>query len=201
MIMTPVWRPQRVFGAMLAVLLMLSSAGNAQALEAERNGIESVGVRLAYGQGNRHGLVFASLVPTLSMFLPPFFDRPLARYHLHASWVSEVIVSGITDGTSTVEVGVNPLFFSLRYDRGQALVPFIEGGEGLLYTDLRGERLGTRFQFSSQAGAGLQWFMRPRLALTLAYRLRHISNAGISRENSGLNTDFFMLGLVCFATR
>lgn len=192
--------PRRLCAA-IAVLLLLLAAADARAVDNERNGIESFGVRLAYGRGNRHGLIFASLVPGISMFLPGIIDRPLANHHLHASWVSEVIVSGITDGTSTVEAGVTPLFFSLRYDCGQTLVPFVEGGEGLLYTDLRGERLGTRFQFSSQAGAGLQWFLKANLALTAAYRLRHISNAGITRENSGLNTDFFMVGVVYFEKR
>lgn len=195
-----IWRP-RSLGVLLAVLLMFSTAAHAETADTERSGIESVAVRLAYGQGDRHNLTFASFVPALGMFLPAFIDRPLATYHLHASWTSEVIVSGITDGTSTVEAGLNPLFFSVRYDRGQALVPFVEGGEGLLYTDLRGQGLGTRFQFSSQAGAGLHWFVRPRLALTAAYRLRHISNAGITDHNRGLNTDFFMLGAVYFATR
>ncbi len=40
----------------------------------------------------------------------------------------------------------------LRYDQGQRWVPFGEAGEGVLYTDLRGQGLGTRFQFSSQVG-------------------------------------------------
>ncbi len=179
-------------------MLLLTRAAFAQE---DRTGIQSVGARFAYGAGNRHHLTFASVVPRLSMFLPGFIDRPLSAHHLEIEWVSEVIVSSITDGTNTVEAGINPLFFSLRYDRGQALVPFIEGGEGLLYTDLRGERLGTRFQFSSQGGAGLHWFLNRQLAVTASYRLRHISNAGISRENSGLNTDFVLVGVSYFPGR
>ena len=68
-------------------------------------------------------------------------------------------MSGITNSTNTVEAGVNPLLFSFRYDHGQSLVPFVEGGEGVPYTDLRGEGLGMRFQFSSQAGVGAHWLI------------------------------------------
>ena len=169
--------------------------------EGARNGLQSFGLRLAYGVGSRDSLTFFSVVPRLSMYLPACIDRPLAKHHLHAEWVSEVILSSISNTTNTVEAGLNPLFFSLRYDRGQALVPFVEGGEGLLYSDLLREQLGSRFQFSSQAGGGLQWFIDENLALTAAYRLRHISNGGITRVNSGLNTDFYMIGVAYFPGR
>jgi len=190
--------PPRPLCLVLCLALLLSANSGAIAGEGDRAGIQSFGLRLAYGRGSRNNLTFFSVVPRLSMYLPESIDRPLAARHWHAEWVSEAILSSITDGTSTVEAGLTPLFFSLRYDRGQAFVPFVEGGEGLLYTDLRGERLGTRVQISSQAGAGLHWFLDRNLAVTAAYRLRHISNGGVSRENSGLNTDFYMLGVTYF---
>ena len=190
--------PPRIICRVLCVTLLLLATRDAFAGEGDRNGIQSFGLRLAYGVGSRDNLSFFSVVPRLSMYLPEGIDRPLAAHHLHAEWVSEVILSSINDGSSTVEAGLTPLFFSLRYDRGQALVPFVEGGEGLLYTDLRGERLGSRFQFSSQAGAGLHWLLDENLAVTAAYRLRHISDAGITRQNSGLNTDFYMIGVTYF---
>lgn len=180
-------------------LLLLCTAARAD--DADRSGIQSLGLRFAYGVGNRHQLRFFSLLPRVSLFFPQCIDRALAAHHLQLEYVIEPIASYITNSTDTVEAGVNPLFFALRYDQGQALVPFIEGGEGVLYTDLRGERLGTRFQFSSQGGAGLHWFISRTVAVTAAYRLRHISNAGISRENSGLNTDFFSFGITLYPRR
>jgi hypothetical protein len=185
----------------LCLTLLLLATRDAFAGEDARNGIQSFGLRLAYGVGNRDNLSFFSVVPRLSMYLPEGIDRPLAAHHLHAEWVSEVIASAITNHSNTMEAGVTPLFFSLRYDRGQALVPFVEGGEGVLYSNLLGERLGSRFQFSSQAGGGLHWFIDKNLAMTAAYRLRHISNGGITRQNSGLNTDFYMIGVTYFPGR
>jgi hypothetical protein len=169
--------------------------------EVERHGIQSYGVRAAYGIGDRHNITFYSLLPRLSLFVPECIDQPLVTHGLQAEFIIEPIVSYITNSSDTVEAGVNPLFFSLRYDRGQALVPFIEGGEGVLYTDLRGEGLGERFQFSSQAGGGLHWFLSRSTALTVSYRIRHISDAGLTAVNRGLNTDFFMVGLSVFPKR
>ncbi len=191
----------RLLGFAICAGVLLLAIATAGAADTAEGSLESYGLRLAYGSANRGGLTFASLLPRLSFILPAGIERPLSSYHLRAEWVSELIVSSITNGTDTVEAGVNPLFFSLTYDRGQRLVPFIEGGEGLLYTDLRGERLGGRFQFSSQAGVGLHWFVSENMALTAAYRLRHISDAGITRQNSGLNTDSFLLGVTYFPNR
>jgi Lipid A 3-O-deacylase (PagL) len=185
----------------LCVASLFLMAHDAFAGEGDRNGFQSFGLRLAYGVGSRDNLKFFSVVPRLSMYLPEGIDRFLAAYHLDAEWVSEVIVSSITNRSSTLEAGLNPLFFSLRYDRGQALVPFVEGGEGVLYSNLLGERLGSRFQFSSEAGGGLHWFIDKNLAVTAAYRLRHMSNGGIARQNSGLNTDFYMIGVTYFPRR
>jgi len=187
--------------ALLAVIATLLPAATVRAQETAHHGIQGYGLRTAYGAGYRNNLQFVSLLPRISFFLPKIVDAPLAAYHLQAGFIIEPIASYITNNTDTLEAGVNPLFFSLRYDYGQRLVPFVEGGEGILYTDLRGENLGTRFQFSSQAGFGLHWFIDRTTALTVSYRLRHISNAGISSVNTGLNTDFFTLGVTYFPKR
>jgi hypothetical protein len=193
--------PPHVVCRVLCVALLFLMAHDAFAGEGARNGFQSFGLRLAYGEGSRDGIKFFSVAPRLSMYLPEGIDRRLAAHHLEAEWVSEVILSAITNRSNTLEAGLNPLFFSLRYDRGQAFVPFVEGGEGVLYSNLLGERLGSRFQFSSQAGVGLHWFLDRNLAVTAAYRIRHMSNGGIARQNSGLNTDFYMLGVTYFPRR
>lgn len=185
-----------------AVLLLL----NAVAVQAQDTSgwlrVKSWGCNVGFGEGDRHGVKFYSLLPHIDLSLPKFIDEPLARYDLHAQWVVEPFVSYVSNNASdTVEAGANLLFFSLRYDRGQQFVPFIEGGEGALYTGLRDHALGTHFQFSSQIGGGLEWFFTRTTALSVMYRLRHISNAGISRHNSGMNTNFVMLGFSYFPRR
>ncbi|MBI4516117.1 MAG: acyloxyacyl hydrolase [Deltaproteobacteria bacterium] len=184
------------------VLVLLAALSRPVAAEDNgRQGLQSFGLRSAFGQTDRSGITMASLLPRLTLFFPAAIDRPLADRHWQAEMVFEPIVSYINADTEMVEAGANLLFVSLSYDRGQRLVPFLEGGEGLLYTDLTGGGLGTHFQFSSQVGGGAHWFLDRTTALTLSYRMRHISNAGISRENSGLNTDFFSIGLSIFPKR
>jgi len=185
----------------VCALSVFFAAGRTRADDSQRSGIQSYGLRAAYGIGDRHGLKFFSLLPRISLFLPDCIDQALTTYDLHAEFVIEPIVSYITNATDTVEAGVNPLFFSLRYDRGQSLVPFVEGGEGVLYTALQNERLGGRFQFSSQAGGGLHWFLNQQTALTASFRIRHISDAGLTAVNRGLNTDFFTVGVSIFPKR
>lgn len=193
--------PTRALTALVVAALLTLLRGETRAQDDTRQGIQSYGVRAAYGAGERSNLQFASVLPRVSWFFPSVIDAPLARYGCQAEFIVEPIVSYITNHTDTFEAGVNPLFFSLRYDRGQSLVPFVEGGEGLLYTALQGEHLGGNFQFSSQGGGGLHWFFDRHTALTVSYRLRHISNAGIRKENSGLNTDFFTAGISFFPQR
>jgi hypothetical protein len=189
------------FMLLVSAMLVLLQSALGFAEEGEWRGIQSFGIRGLYGQSDRDNITFNSLLPRVSLFLPPVIDQPLAEWHCQAEFVIEPIFSYIKGHPNAVEAGINPIFFSLRYDVGQRLVPFLEGGEGVLYTDLSGEHLGGDFQFSSQAGGGVHWFLDRTTALTVSYRIRHISNAGISQQNSGLNTNSVTFGLSFFPKR
>jgi len=51
------------------------------------------------------------------------------------------------------------------------------------------------FNFSTQAGAGLEVALGPQLGVCVAYRWRHCSNAGLYQKNSAFNANFFQAGL------
>lgn len=78
------------------------------------------------------------------------------------------------------------------------VVPFVELGLGLTWTDIREPDLGGDFQFNSQGGAGVYLFDRPQLAYTLQYRFVHYSNAGIRRPNGGVNIHAVLIGVSYF---
>jgi len=99
------------------------------------------------------------------------------------------------------EFAFSPLILNYRYDTGGSFVPFIEGGEGIVLTTLDEMNLGGPFEFSSQGGGGIQWFFNRQYALTLDARYRHISNAGIKDQNSGLNTLFIGISIGHFPDR
>jgi lipid A 3-O-deacylase len=88
----------------------------------------------------------------------------------------------------------------LRYDfaTGTRWVPFANAGAGVAATDIRGRDLSTTFEFTLQAGGGVNYFWRDNAALTFQYRFVHLSNAGIKSPNFGVNTSMFCLGLSWF---
>jgi opacity protein-like surface antigen len=94
-------------------------------------------------------------------------------------------------------VGLTP---HLRYNfaTGTRWIPFIDGGVGVTATGIGPPDLSGTFQFNLQGGAGVQWFIRDNLALTLEARYLHMSCAGISQPNLGLNGVTGMLGLSFF---
>ncbi len=85
--------------------------------------------------------------------------------------------------------------FRYNFLGARRLVPYVEGGGGMGYLDfdLRDQRDG--FAFLLQAGAGAQLFVRPGMSVDLAWRFQHISNAGTSRPNNGLNASLPLLGV------
>ncbi|MGH7804341.1 MAG: acyloxyacyl hydrolase [Candidatus Binatia bacterium] len=105
------------------------------------------------------------------------------------------------------EINLNPLLLDWRYDTGGTFVPYVELGEGILWTTLRYISLGGKWQFASHVGLGTHVFMTPTLAISAGYRFRHISNAGLQGSgdendlNHGLNQHFFILGLTRFPGR
>jgi lipid A 3-O-deacylase len=73
---------------------------------------------------------------------------------------------------------------------GRSFRLYVEGGIGLIYTDFRVEGQGLRVNFNPQAGLGIEH----RSGYFAAARLHHISNAGLDRENRGVNTVLLMMG-------
>jgi opacity protein-like surface antigen len=88
----------------------------------------------------------------------------------------------------------------IRYDftTGTPWVPFMNGGVGVVETDIGEPDISTRFEFNVQVGAGVHLFLQENLAFTFEYRWFHISNAQIETPNHGTNTQVFTLGMSYF---
>ena len=91
-------------------------------------------------------------------------------------------------------LGVTP---HLRYNfaTGTRFVPFIDAGAGVMATSIGPPDLSNVFEFNLQATAGTYYFLRENLAMTLETRLLHVSCAGISSPNRGLNGVMGSVGL------
>lgn len=119
---------------------------------------------------------YGMLQPTLELFF--------------ANWDSEPGHTGIT---SLKEVGVAGTlrYFLSRHD-GCAIRPFLEAGFGIHYlTEIRieHEELGQHIQFGSKIGIGLTLGDY----MDIVGRVRHLSNAGLSDPNWGINHVMLMV--------
>jgi opacity protein-like surface antigen len=122
---------------------------------------------------------------------------PGRRSHGNVELVTEVWGGVQTHPRHRSLFGVTPL---LRYDfvTGSRWVPFVNAGIGVAYTNIGRPDLSRGFQFNPEAGAGTHYFVGAGLAMTVEYRFFHLSNAGLSKPNTGLNTHMLYVGLTRF---
>jgi hypothetical protein len=84
-------------------------------------------------------------------------------------------------------IGVNPLNMKWNFERHKHVVPYAELSGGLLFTthDVPANTSSTNFTPSAALGFH---YLGDRFAWTLEGRYLHISDAGLSRLNPGVNT-------------
>ena len=99
--------------------------------------------------------------------------------------------------TSDWLVGLTP---HLRYNfmTGTRWIPFVDAGAGVSATDIGPPDLSHYFEFNLQAATGVRWFIRDNVALSIEVRYLHMSCAGISSPNLGLNNVNGMVGISWF---
>jgi len=181
--------------ALVATLMVVCTVGVARA---DGLWVQDTQVRIAGGGSRR--VQYYALHADVGFKLWSCADEWLTHHGVTGRWIVEPWVAFVNDEhnpdpNSGVEIGVNPLFGRLTFGDGR-LRPFLEGGEGALYSSRRKSTLGNgHFFFSSQIGGGLEYDIRPGLAFTFALRYRHISTAGITSSNAGLNTPMALIGL------
>ncbi len=89
-------------------------------------------------------------------------------------------------------LGVTPM---LRLDlTNSCVVPFLAAGIGPYWFNLDVPELGQRFNFLSQGELGIFVPVSARVSAQAGYRIQHISNAGMSERNSGVDAHFIFLG-------
>ena len=140
------------------------------------------------------------IIPILIQF--GFDINPLAR-KLHidprgtVECVVEPLMNVVINPDTNAEVGCS---FLLKYSDHitSRIAPYIEGGFGIIYTTQHTREQSTQYNFLSQVGVGLQFFLNEKFALTGGYRFRHLSNAGIDHPNRGINHHFALLGVSYF---
>jgi opacity protein-like surface antigen len=175
----------------LAALVLLPVGGQGAEFDVSKFDQE-VGLRFAYGR-NTHGasVNLYSLLPRWGMFLM----APGKKWGAFGlSFVVEGIVSVAGAEQTGFEVGCTPMvkFSCLVFP---SVLAYIEGGAGLISESINSPALAHAFNFTPQVGCGVDIALTSQLALSLAYRFRHSSNAALYNENPAFNVNFFQAGL------
>jgi lipid A 3-O-deacylase len=94
-------------------------------------------------------------------------------------------------------VGLAP---HLRYNfaTGTRWIPFVDVGAGVSATSIGPPDLSHYFEFNLQGAIGVRWFIRDNVALSIESRYLHMSCAGLSSPNLGLNNVNGMVGVSWF---
>ena len=175
----------------LAVLVLLPGRVKAAEFDVSKFNQE-VGLRFGYGKNTKTAPVHLySLLPRWGIFLMP----PGKKWGpFGASFVVEGIASIASADEVGFELGFTPMvkFSCLVFP---SVLAYIEGGAGLISESINSPALAHAFNFTPQVGGGFDIALTPQLALSLAYRFRHSSNAGIYKENQAFNVNFFQGGL------
>lgn len=153
------------------------------------------GFRLAYGKSTRKADVkLYTVLPRWGIFLV----RPGSSWAgLGLSLVAEGTISIADAEDAGWEFGLTPLL-KLSLPLGNKALLFIEGGAGLIWENFDSPAVASAFNFASQIGGGVDIALTRKLALSLAYRFRHSSNAGLYKENSSFNVNLFQLGFIYY---
>ena len=178
----------------LAALVLLP--GRLQAAEFDVSKFDKeVGLRFGYGK-NTHGasVNIYSLLPRWGMFL----KAPGKEWGpFGVSFVVEGIISVASAEEVGFELGFTPMvkFSCLLFP---SVMAYIEGGAGLITESIDSPAIAHAFNFTPQFGGGFDIALTPQLALSVAYRFRHSSNAGIYKENPAFNVNFAQAGLTYY---
>jgi hypothetical protein len=147
-----------------------------------------------FGGSERHDLALLSVSYGRILGRTVGLDR-----FYRGNWELRGELFGGSEFSPTAEwlVGLAP---HLRYNfaTGTRIIPFLDAGAGVTATSIGPPDLSNTFEFNLQATAGVHWFISARLALTIDVRYLHMSCAGISHPNLGLNGMTGMIGLSLF---
>ncbi len=94
--------------------------------------------------------------------------------------------------------GFNPVNLKWNFTSSARVVPYLELGSGVLFTSHVVPLNTSHVNFVTHATLGFQFFNNDRRAITTGILYEHISNAGLTVPNPGVNTVQFQLGLNWF---
>jgi len=103
-----------------------------------------------------------------------------------------------TPAKNAYSTAFNPLNLKWNFTHAERTVPFLELGGGVLFSNRAVPLNTSHVNFLTHATLGFQFFNTERRAFTAGVKYEHISNAGLTVPNPGINTVQFMVGMNWF---
>jgi len=178
---------------MLSCLLVLVPCPS-PASDFDLLGKEAWGMLAGYGFQHKAWAEESGEEIELSLFYP---TAKLASWALDP-WLVRLDLQGVlgtrTNGAQGIFAGGGPVIRVHYHPNRLPFSPYLHLGAGVSYTDMDLNGMGTRENFFEEVGAGFKVQAFRRLSLSGEYRMMHVSNAGLSRDNIGLNSHVVLLG-------
>lgn len=92
----------------------------------------------------------------------------------------------------------NPVNLKWNFTNSARTIPYLELGGGVLFSNHAVPLNTSHVNFLTHATLGFQFFNNDRRAFTAGVRYEHISNAGLTVPNPGINTVQFQVGVHWF---
>ncbi len=166
--------------------------------EAQSMNLKGIEYLTGYGQAQLEGKKDYRVMPVMAGFI--FDMKPLSRRVGFDSpgmvqFQIEPFLSLVTRPDTNMEAGTSFLLKLGLVPESWKLQPYVKGGTGMVWVSQHTLDQTTQFNFISSIGVGLHYFFNNDRALTLEYRYRHLSNAGIKHPNGGIDNHFCLIGI------
>jgi lipid A 3-O-deacylase len=103
-----------------------------------------------------------------------------------------------TPAQNAYAAAFNPVNLKWNFTSAERTIPYLELGGGVLFSNHAVPLNTSHVNFLTHATLGFQFFNTERRAFTAGVRYEHISNAGLTVPNPGINTVQFQVGLNWF---
>jgi Lipid A 3-O-deacylase (PagL) len=137
----------------------------------------------AWNLGLRYGWVLTN----------PFLPGPLkGRFEYAVDAIPAFVI--FQRGNTVYGAGINPLNLKWNFSSFRRVVPYVELSGGVLFTNEETPPGTSKINFTPGAGLGAH-FLRGNWNWSAELRYLHISNAGLTTPNPGINTVQVRVGL------
>lgn len=169
-----------------------------------RAGAKEMGLQLGYAPsirigGTQNNYTFAFANPRFGYVFTDLIGEDVCGGFLKGN--GEVVFEGLfgmgLKGAHGATEGL-ALNYKHNFITGTRFVPFVELGLGLSMNQWHIHECQSDFEFITQIGAGCQYFFVDDWALIVQGRWHHMSNAGMTSPNPGLNDIMLTGGITHF---